>query len=330
MNNCTHNFFLKITQIFSTLIIFTSLLFVGKSALCNGLVDIGGGRKMYMECIGTGSPTVVLIPGYRDRGDSGWATLPLEKKGTPVFPAVGKFTRVCTYDRPGTMIFKGESFEPSRSDSVFQPVTVKSAAMDLHALMTAAKIQGPYVIVGHSMGGLITKLYAALYPKDICGLVFVDSVVETAKDLWTPRQWEAWKYALNFDPPALRDYKDLERFNVDKSFQQIRGVSLTPLSNIPAIILTADHIYDAKLFIKEGLLPHDMTVKSGKQLLQSQINSQDSLPMLFGPTAIHIKNTHSHHYIQKENPQLVIDAIRQSIHNKSCKDLTSRSKNSVQ
>src|SRR5512140_188792 len=66
-----------------------------------GLVDIGGGRKMYLKCSGRGSPTVVLVGGLRASADD-WS---ISNKSTPaVFPEVAKFTRVCTCDRPGTPV----------------------------------------------------------------------------------------------------------------------------------------------------------------------------------------------------------------------------------
>src|SRR6267154_1993741 len=96
-----------------------------------GLVDIGGGRKIYLKCSGRGSPTVVLVGGLRASADD-WST---SNKSTPaVFPEVAKFTRVCACDRPGTPV--GE--KPSRSDPVPQPTTAKDAVADLHALLGAA------------------------------------------------------------------------------------------------------------------------------------------------------------------------------------------------
>ena len=79
-----------------------------------GLVPVGNDRKMYLECVGTGSPTVVLISGFRGARDD-WTHVidPANPVGDPmsarsaVFPKVGKFTRVCAYDRPGTTDFGG-------------------------------------------------------------------------------------------------------------------------------------------------------------------------------------------------------------------------------
>ena len=125
-----------------------------------GSVDIGGGRKMYLKCSGRGSPTVVLVGGLRASADD-WDIS--DKSKLTVFTGVGNFTRVCACHRPGTPV--GE--KPSRSDPVPQPTTAKDAVADLHALLSAAGEAGPYVLVGHSYGGLIVRLYASTYPKEV-------------------------------------------------------------------------------------------------------------------------------------------------------------------
>src|SRR3954468_11380249 len=140
---------------------------VGRAAVSGdfaGLVDIGGGRKMYVECRGGGSPTVVLVAGLK--GSAGdWD---ITAKPVPtVLAAVAKVTRVCAYDRPGTPV--GE--QPSRSDPVPQPTMAADAVTDLHSLLSAARDPAPYVVVGHSYGGLIAKLYVRTYPHDAAGLV---------------------------------------------------------------------------------------------------------------------------------------------------------------
>src|ERR1700688_1974356 len=92
------------------------------------LLDVGSGRKMYLECRGTGSPTVVLVAGLKASADDWNST-----KGTvpTVLSGVGNVTRVCAYDRPGTPV--GD--QPSRSDPVRQPTTAADAVGDLHALL---------------------------------------------------------------------------------------------------------------------------------------------------------------------------------------------------
>jgi hypothetical protein len=128
-----------------------------------GLVDIGGGRNMYLECHGKGSPTVVFVSGAGDRAETWSKTLDPSKQ--PVLPAIAETNRVCAYDRPGTIVAVGEGeedFEKSRSDPVPQPTTLQDGVADLHAPLSASGERGPYVVVGHSMGGAISRLYMPL------------------------------------------------------------------------------------------------------------------------------------------------------------------------
>jgi pimeloyl-ACP methyl ester carboxylesterase len=93
-------------------------------------------------------------------------------------------SRACACDRPGTPV--GE--KPSRSDPVSQPTTAKDVVADLHALLSAAGEPGPCVLVGHSYGSLIVRLYASTY-KEVSGLVLIDALSEGLQDAETPEQW---------------------------------------------------------------------------------------------------------------------------------------------
>ena len=157
-----------------------------------GLVDIDGGRKMYLKCSGRGSPTVVLVGGLRASADD-WSIS--DKFKSTVFPEVAKFARVCACDRPGTPVDE----KPSRSDPVPQPTTAKDAVADLHALLGAAGEAGPYVLVGHSYGGLIVRLYASTYPKEVSGLVLIDVLSEGLQDAETPEQWAIQRKLIEGD-----------------------------------------------------------------------------------------------------------------------------------
>jgi pimeloyl-ACP methyl ester carboxylesterase len=117
------------------------------------LVDVGGYR-LHIYCTGSGSPTVVIESGWGDSSPSwGW-----------VQPEVAKTTRTCAYDRAGM----GWS-EPSP-----QPRTAREFAKELHTLLVNAKEPGPYVLVGHSMGGYTVRVYAHDYPEEVTGLVLID------------------------------------------------------------------------------------------------------------------------------------------------------------
>ena len=147
-----------------------------------GQVDIGDGRSIYMECRGTGSPTVVLVAGLGERVEN-WSmtTADPESSEGSLFPGVEGFTRVCAYDRPGT---GGSETGPdaSRSTPVAKAATIADSAEDLDALLTASGEAGPYVLLGHSLGGPIIRLYAPAHPDEVAGLVFDDALSENLAD----------------------------------------------------------------------------------------------------------------------------------------------------
>jgi pimeloyl-ACP methyl ester carboxylesterase len=267
-------------------------------------IDIGGGRKMYLECLGTGSPTVVLVAGLRGSAED-WNI----DERPRVFPKVAKFTRVCAYDRPGTPV--GE--KPSRSDPVPQPTTAATAVADLHALLSTAGEAGPYVLVGHSYGGLIVRLYASIYPEDVSGLVLVDALTEGLRDAETPEQWAIQRKLMEGDVrESLVLYPALERNDPDRSFDQVR--SAAPLRPLPLIVLSADRPWGPQIpsMIAEGKLPADIPPDFGYVTDAAQKQAQERLAKLV-PNAKHITNTNSGHEIHKEQPQLVIDSIRQVV-----------------
>ena len=120
-----------------------------------------------------------------------------------VLPGVAEFTRVCAYDRPGTATVLDDGLHPSRSDPVAMPRNAALSVADLHALLQAADVPGPYVLVGHSYGGMLVRLYAAEYPDEVVGMVLVDAFSEGMKDQLTPAQWSAYDAIFQPVPPAL-------------------------------------------------------------------------------------------------------------------------------
>src|SRR5215470_4744340 len=267
-----------------------------------GPVDIGGGRRLYLECRGTGSPTVVLVAGLRGSADD-WIVA--EKPGPTVFAAVATTTRVCAYDRPGTPVGEG----PSRSDPVAQPTTAANAVADLHALLAAAGKPCPCVFVGHSYGGLVARLYAMTYPDEAAGLVLVDALTEGLQDAETPAEWVVQRSLLEGDiKEGLALYPALERVDPDQSFAAIRAAP--PLRAMPLAVLSADQPWGPQVpsMIAAGLLAKDTPPDFGYVTDRAQQQAQATLAGLV-PGARHVTQTHSGHNIHQEQPQLVIDAI---------------------
>jgi len=264
------------------------------------------GRKMYLMCRGTGFPTVVLVAGQRGSAEE-WSVT--EKSAPAVFPEGAKFTRVCAYDRPGTPV--GDA--PSRSDPVSQPTTARDAVADLHALLMAAGEVGAVVLVGQSYGGLVVRLHASLHPEEVSGLILVDALSEGLRDAETPRQWAIQRQLAEGDVrDSLVLYPALERIDVERSFDQIRAAP--PLRPLPLIVLSADRPWGPQIrsMIAAGKLPPDIPPEFGYVTDAAQKQAQEQLAKLV-PRAKHIANTNSGHEMQKEQPQLVIDAIQEIV-----------------
>jgi len=119
-------------------------------------VDLGG-WALYIQCKGTGSPTVVLDAGLDD-GHVIWERIEGALAGT---------TRTCSYDRPGV----GDSDVRPSSPTV---ISAEQIVDDLDELLEKAAVPGPYVLVGHSLGGLNARLFTARHGEDVAGIVFVD------------------------------------------------------------------------------------------------------------------------------------------------------------
>ena len=120
------------------------------------VLSIFGGRRMQIECRGTGSPTVVLETGLDYFGELAWAK---------VFDRLAEITRTCAYSRAGIVW----------SDDKPGPHDGLGVAHDLHATLAAAGEKGPFVMVGLSLGGPYSTIYTGLYGDQVAGLVYVDA-----------------------------------------------------------------------------------------------------------------------------------------------------------
>jgi pimeloyl-ACP methyl ester carboxylesterase len=273
-----------------------------------GLVDIGG-RSLYLECHGTGSPTVILVAGYRASGRF-WSDdlLQPDAPRQMVLAGVAETTRVCSYDRPGTVASIGEDDFVSRSDASAQPRTAPEVVAELHALLQAAEIPGPYVLAGHSMGGFFARLYASTYPDEVVGLVLVDAYSEQAETLMTPEQWEAMgqlSREMGSDTVVpIPGYGDLETLGFGADNAVVReAVAASPLPPMPLAVLA----HGKPIIVldeKQGF-----TTAEWEALQQASYKNQATLV----PEARFTVASESGHDIHQDQPELVIEAIRQVV-----------------
>jgi pimeloyl-ACP methyl ester carboxylesterase len=284
----------------------------------SGLVDIGG-RSLYLQCSGDGGPTVLLESGLDGRGDV-WSRDNLRPSGerTMVQPGVARFTHVCAYDRPGTIGVVnpdldpgGPEFYPSRSDPVPQPRTTRDLVADLHALLQAADVPGPYVMAAHSAGGLAARLYASTYPDEVAGMVLIDTTNENVwrdfEKVLTPAQYASFE-ASNLDSTELvAAYPDAERLFTapladTPSVEQVRKARQDgPLRPMPMVVLAHGIPFDAPMpgwpsDVMEGVL----------------LDAQRDIASL-EPDSRLVIATRSGHDIHQDQPELVIDAIAQVV-----------------
>ncbi|HET6832146.1 MAG TPA: alpha/beta hydrolase [Solirubrobacterales bacterium] len=268
-------------------------------------VTIHDGRKLFIACRGRGSPTVVLEAGTGDLARV-WS-LPPFGPGRAVLPAIARFTRVCVYDRPGTYMLPDEF---SRSDPVAMPRTALDIVLDLRALLRAARVPGPYVLAGHSFGGLVARLYATAFPGKIAGLVSIDAqnegFIAAYKEFLSPEQYLA-AVLDPAPPPDLEHYTDVERLALESSGAQVRQAQAdTPLRRMPFVVLS-----HSRTLSNPFGFPPDWPIEALEHAFQQ---SQDDLADLL-PEARHVVAERSGHYIQLDQPRLVTREIRWVVRN---------------
>lgn len=163
------------------------------------LVDVGGYR-LHVIVQGEGGPTVVM--------DAGLAHV--STVWNFVMPEVARFSRVCAYDRAGHVW----------SEQGPSPRTSRQICQELHALLSNARIEGPYVLVGHSFGALNMYLYASMYPEEVVGLVFLDAL---SKDInqYTPREF---RYFVIVNRLKYRIFARLTGLGVTRFYFRVKGV----------------------------------------------------------------------------------------------------------
>ncbi|WAC91565.1 alpha/beta fold hydrolase [Mycobacterium sp. Aquia_213] len=269
----------------------------GSSGDFRGPIDIGHGRHLYLECRGKGSPTVILESGYHNSSDP-WdqSETVAPAVGPAVLPALAGTHRVCAYDRPGTLRNSDPPTLGDRSSPVVMPRTAQDVVDDLHALLTAAHLRGPYLLVGHSLGGLFARLYAQTYPDQVCAVVFVDAFGAQIPSL-LGADWPAYRQALDEPLPQFADSSAFEVIDIDKSVAQVAAAPAFP--PIPTAVLTRTEPF---------VIPPTVPAEQGARLEQAWREAASDLVALV-PQTPHLVATGSDHFIQIHQPDLVVAAV---------------------
>lgn len=190
------------------------------------MVDVGGYR-LHINCTGSGTPTVVIDAGWGDWSTT-WAAY--------VQPEAAKTTRVCTYDRAGM----------GWSEAGPLPRDAVQFAKELHTLLQNANIPGPYVMVGHSLGGLPVRVFTDMYPSEVAGVILIDSM--TPKQFFqssTEVQSQSNSQSQSLSFPAV-----LARFGVVRSITLLMSPFIP--SNEKAYYSRLVRTQNVQAFINEG------------------------------------------------------------------------------
>ena len=241
------------------------------------LVDVGG-RHLYVECVGSGTPTVLLEAGF---GDS-------SRDWTAVLQEIGHTTRTCAYDRAGL----------GDSDPMPGVHDAGDEIRDLERLLDRGRIEPPYVLVGHSYGGLLARLFAHAHPDETGGVVLVDAegrdMDRRLRAAWpksiAPKLRRAWVEQTVLDGVAVRASTAL-------------GSGIRSLRDEPMIIITAAHERELPLFF--WARPPEVYRRWNRawRAMQTELAELSS-------DHAHVVALRSDHLVQDDQPLVVIQAIR--------------------
>jgi pimeloyl-ACP methyl ester carboxylesterase len=236
-------------------------------------VDVGGYR-LYVRCMGQGTPTVVFDAGLGE-DLSTW---------NQVQPAVAQFTQACAYDRANVA--------PSDNRPLAVKVSAQQIARELHNLLVNAHLPGPYIIVGHSLGGLFMQMFACQYPQEVAGIVLVDST--------HPEQATRLAAALGpaFTAEASQGFP-VEGITYDEVLAMQAQVETARGSfpQVPLIVLVRSRYTSSAHWTAARYMQAWMS-------LQTDLSRRSSRSRL-------LVAPHSGHFIQNDRPDLVIAAIHE-------------------
>jgi hypothetical protein len=238
-------------------------------------VDVGG-YQLYVQCMGQGTPTVLFEAGLGE-DVSTW---------DHVQPEVSQFTQTCAYDRAN--IGQSDQRPPSIK------ISAQQIAKELHLLLLNGHIPGPYVLIGHSVGGLFMQMYASQYPQDVAGMVLVDSThPEQATRLAAALGPEFTREARQSFPAEGMTYDDL--LAIQAQVDSVRD----RFPDVPLIVL-------ARSIFKPGPSWTAEQLRNAWMSLQTDLSKRSSKGKL-------IIANNSNHFIQNDRPDLVIQSIHQVI-----------------
>jgi pimeloyl-ACP methyl ester carboxylesterase len=252
----------------------------------NGWFDVGGGRRLFLRCTGTGSPTVVFDNGLT----ADWYDL--QNQLSPL-------TRVCSYD-PAR-----QAGPLGRSDPAPGPRTSVDRVRDLHAVLGAAHVPGPYVLAGHSNGGLFSLLYASRHPEQVTGMVLIDGVhpgyhrrsIEVAKQFVPRELWDELVAAACDIPPVQVDAELMDICRAEA--QTSAALAAHPLRRMPLAVITRGGLH-----FPPGSEP------AAQERLWRQLQNELAAMQ---PDSSHVIATRSGHDIQHEQPELVLAQVRRVV-----------------
>jgi pimeloyl-ACP methyl ester carboxylesterase len=250
----------------------------GNSTIISSPISVGD-RNIFLRCIGSGEPTVILEAGYGDDGTI-WA---------PVQIHASEFVRICSYDRAGL----------SRSDEPdHYPRTGTEVVADLHTALVKADVQPPYLLVGHSYGALFSRLFAATYPDEVVGMLLVDPWPEDfdaeLRSLVTDKQWAEYESRLASDP-------DNEVIDFPATYEEIRAAGSLP--DVPLLILSHGQAPTA------ACCPSGWPIAEQEQLWQGLEKAMARLTSKGQERTV----PDSGHMIHQAKPDLVVAAIKELI-----------------
>lgn len=241
------------------------------------LIEVEG-HKLSIQCMGSGSPAVILESGLGVYSGTWYK----------VFPEVAKFTRVCLYDRFGL----------GSSDLGLPPHTSEHMVAALHELLTKAEVPSPYILVGQSFGGLNVHLFASTYPSEVVGIVFVDAIHpdfdQRLEPLLSPEQAQQRRDDLELNQEGIK-FEDILA-----SEDQVCAAPTLP--DMPIIVIRHGLPFDG------GPDWPTAQVETLWEELQSDLTTLSSQGKV-------IVAENSHHRIEEDRPDVVIAAIQEVFNN---------------